>query len=440
MKITVYGAGYVGLVAAACFAEVGHDVLAVDPNPERLQALQQGRVPFVEAGLDALVAKGVTSGKLTFSDDPEVAAGHSTMHVLAVGTPSATDGSTDESQLISVAHAIGRGATGNVIVVIKSTAPVGAAERVIDEVRHEFSLRNVEFQAEVVVNPEFLRAGTSVKDFLEPDRVVVGGESQSAVAAVASLYTSFTSTERIFQMDLASAALVKYAANAMLATRISFMNELANLAELVGADIAEVQRGIGADPRIGGSYLQPGMGYGGSCLPKDVASLIAVGEAAGSTMGVIRAAAEANSLQAHRITEKLERHLGDLAGRTIAVWGLAFKGGTDDLRDAPSHTLIMDLVESGASVRAYDPAAGDAARRLYSEEGDVTIVTSLLAALEGADALAIAADWPEFRALPLPEIARALSERIVVDGRNLFAPKEAAAAGLTYSAVGRGDN
>jgi UDPglucose 6-dehydrogenase len=440
VKITVYGAGYVGLVAAACFAEVGHDVLAVDPNPERLQALQQGRVPFVEAGLDALVAKGVTSGKLTFSDDPEVAAGHSTMHVLAVGTPSATDGSTDESQLISVAHAIGRGATGNVIVVIKSTAPVGAAERVIDEVRHEFSLRNVEFQAEVVVNPEFLRAGTSVKDFLEPDRVVVGGESQSAVAAVASLYTSFTSTERIFQMDLASAALVKYAANAMLATRISFMNELANLAELVGADIAEVQRGIGADPRIGGSYLQPGMGYGGSCLPKDVASLIAVGEAAGSTMGVIRAAAEANSLQAHRITEKLERHLGDLAGRTIAVWGLAFKGGTDDLRDAPSHTLIMDLVESGASVRAYDPAAGDAARRLYSEEGDVTIVTSLLAALEGADALAIAADWPEFRALPLPEIARALSERIVVDGRNLFAPKEAAAAGLTYSAVGRGDN
>ena len=440
MKITVYGAGYVGLVAAACFAEVGHDVLAVDPNPERLQALQQGRVPFVEAGLDALVAKGVTSGKLTFSDDPEVAAGHSTMHVLAVGTPSATDGSTDESQLISVAHAIGRGATGNVIVVIKSTAPVGAAERVIDEVRHEFSLRNVEFQAEVVVNPEFLRAGTSVKDFLEPDRVVVGGESQSAVAAVASLYTSFTSTERIFQMDLASAALVKYAANAMLATRISFMNELANLAELVGADIAEVQRGIGADPRIGGSYLQPGMGYGGSCLPKDVASLIAVGEAAGSTMGVIRAAAEANSLQAHRITEKLERHLGDLAGRTIAVWGLAFKGGTDDLRDAPSHTLIMDLIESGASVRAYDPAAGDAARRLYSEEGDVTIVTSLLAALEGADALAIAADWPEFRALPLPEIARALSERIVVDGRNLFAPKEAAAAGLTYSAVGRGDN
>jgi UDPglucose 6-dehydrogenase len=327
-----------------------------------------------------------------------------------------------------------------VIVVLKSTAPVGAAERVIDEVRHELSLRNSGFQAEVVVNPEFLRAGTSVKDFLEPDRVVVGGENQSAIATVASLYTPFTPAERIFRMDLASAALVKYAANAMLATRISFMNELANLAEQLGADIAEVQRGIGADPRIGSSYLQPGMGYGGSCLPKDVASLIAVGEAAGATMGVIRAAAEANSLQAHRITEKLERHLGDLAGRTIAVWGLAFKGGTDDLRDAPSHTLISDLVESGSSVQAYDPAAGEAARRLYADEGDVTIVPSLLAALEGADALAIAADWPEFRSLPLSEISRALGEHLVVDGRNLFSPEDASAAGLTYAAVGRGEN
>jgi UDPglucose 6-dehydrogenase len=440
MKITVYGAGYVGLVAAACFAEVGHDVVTVDLNDERLKSLAEGRIPFFEPGLDALVARGIASRRLSFSNNPEIAAAHGEIQLLAVGTPSATDGSTDETQLISAAHAIGRGASGDVIVVVKSTAPVGAAERVIDEVRRELSVRGAGFQAEVVVNPEFLRAGTSVKDFLEPDRVVIGGENQSAVAAVASLYSSFTPTDKILLMDLASAALVKYAANAMLATRISFMNELANLAEHVGADIAEVQRGIGADPRIGSSYLQPGMGYGGSCLPKDVASLIAVGEAAGSTMGVIRAAAEVNSLQPHRITEKLERHLGDLAGRTIAVWGLAFKGGTDDLRDAPSHTLITDLVESGARVRAYDPGAGDAARRMYSEEGDVTIVTSLLSALEGADALAIAADWPEFREFPLSEIARALHQRIVIDGRNLFAPKDATAAGLTYSAVGRGDN
>ena len=440
MQIVVYGAGYVGLVAAACFAEAGNAVISVDLDKDRVAALRAGRVPFVEPGLDALVSSGIASGRLEFSSNPEEAAGRGTIHMLAVGTPAAFDGSTDESQLMAVAHAIGRGATGSVIVVLKSTAPVGAAERVIDEVRHEFSVRDVDYTAEVVVNPEFLRAGSSVRDFLEPDRVVVGGESQSAIATVASLYSAFTSADRILIMDLTSAALVKYASNAMLATRISFMNELANLAEVVGADIAEVQRGIGADPRIGSSYLQPGMGYGGSCLPKDVASLIAVGEVAGATMGVIRATAEANSLQAHRLTEKLERHLGDLAGRTIAVWGLAFKGGTDDLRDSPSHTLIADLVDAGAIVRAYDPAAGESARRHYHDEREVTIVSSLMETLEGADALAITADWPEFRSVPLTDIAARLSERVVADGRNLFSPKEAAAAGLTYSAIGRGDN
>ena len=440
MQIVVYGAGYVGLVAAACLAEAGNSVTSVDPDKDRVAALRAGRVPFVEPGLETLVTNGIASGRLEFSSNPEEAAGRGTIQMLAVGTPAAFDGSTDESQLMAAAHAIGRGATGSVIVVLKSTAPVGAAERVIDEVRHEFSVRDVDFTAEVVVNPEFLRAGSSVRDFLEPDRVIVGGESQSAIATVASIYSAFTSADRILTMDLASAALVKYASNAMLATRISFMNELANLAEVVGADIAEVQRGIGADPRIGSSYLQPGMGYGGSCLPKDVASLIAVGEVAGATMGVIRAAAEANSLQAHRLTEKLERHLGDLAGRSIAVWGLAFKGGTDDLRDSPSHTLIADLVDAGAVVRAYDPAAGESARRHYADEGDVEIVSSLLETLDGADALAITADWPEFRSVQLAVIASALKERIVVDGRNLFSPMDAAAAGLTYSAIGRGDN
>lgn len=440
MQIVVYGAGYVGLVAAACLAEAGNSVTSVDLDKDRVEALRAGRVPFVEPGLETLVTNGIASGRLEFSSNPEEAAGRGTIQMLAVGTPAAFDGSTDESQLMAAAHAIGRGATGSVIVVLKSTAPVGAAERVIDEVRHEFSVRDVDFTAEVVVNPEFLRAGSSVRDFLEPDRVIVGGESESAIATVASIYSAFTSADRILTMDLASAALVKYASNAMLATRISFMNELANLAEVVGADIAEVQRGIGADPRIGSSYLQPGMGYGGSCLPKDVASLIAVGEVAGATMGVIRAAAEANSLQAHRLTEKLERHLGDLAGRSIAVWGLAFKGGTDDLRDSPSHTLIADLVDAGAVVRAYDPAAGESARRHYADEGDVEIVSSLLETLDGADALAITADWPEFRSVQLAVIASALKERIVVDGRNLFSPMDAAAAGLTYSAIGRGDN
>ena len=440
MKLTVYGAGYVGLVAAACFADAGNEVLAVDADPKRLAELQTGQVPFVEAGLAALVQRGVTTGRLTFSGDPERAAAHAAIHFLAVGTPSAADGSTDESQLLAAAHAIGRGATESAIVVVKSTAPVGAAERVIDAVRHEFALRNLSYAAEVVVNPEFLRAGSAVRDFLEPDRVIIGGESPDAVATTASLYLPFVAPEKILHMDTASASLVKYASNAMLATRVSFMNELANLAEAMGADIDGIRRGIGADPRIGSRYLEPGMGYGGSCLPKDVASLIAVGEAAGVTMGIARAAAEANSLQPHRITEKLERHLGDLAGRTIAVWGIAFKADTDDLRDAPSHILIADLMEAGAIVRAFDPAAGQAARAHYGAASDVHITDSAIDALQGADALAIAADWHEFRTASLATIAQHLSEKLVVDGRNLFDPSAMSAVGITYCGVGRGDN
>jgi UDPglucose 6-dehydrogenase len=438
MKIVVYGAGYVGLVAAACLAEVGHEVVTVDLDGERLSLLQSGRTPFFEPGLDALLSQGVAAGRLSFSGEPEVAAAHGHVQILAVGTPSASDGSTDESQLLAAAHAIGRGAQGDVIVVLKSTAPVGAAARIIDEVRHEFDVRGVTFRAEIVANPEFLRAGSSVKDFLAPDRVVVGGESQEAVATVASLYTAFIPAERILQMDLASAALVKYASNAMLATRVSFMNELAMLAEALGADIEEVRRGIGLDPRIGSLYLSPGLGYGGSCLPKDVASLLATGEAAGVTMGVIRAAAEANALQPHRLIDKLERHLGDLADRTIAVWGIAFKGGTDDLRDSPGLVLISELLASGATVRAFDTLAASAARSAYAAEPNLHVVESLEASLEGADALVIAADSDEFRTVDPSKLLR-LTTRVVVDGRNLFDPEVMRAAGLTYSGIGRGE-
>ena len=440
MKITVYGAGYVGLVAAACFAEAGNEVLAVDPDPKRLASLKEGRVPFLEAGLDALVTKGISSKRLTFSGDPESAAAFSSMHFLAVGTPSPSDGSTDESQLIAAAHAIGRGAESNVVVVVKSTAPVGAAERVIDEVRHELSQRGVNFQAEVVVNPEFLRAGSAVKDFFEPDRVVIGGENKNAVTTVASLYTPFVEATKILVMDAASASLVKYAANAMLATRISFMNELANLCEVLGADVDGVRRGVGADPRIGSQYLSPGMGYGGSCLPKDVASLVSVGELAGVTMGVAQAVAEANSLQPHRVADKLERHLGDLAGKVIALWGVAFKSGTDDLREAPSRILISDLLMAGATVRAFDPGASSAANELYAKESSVTIVGSAIEALKGADALAIAADWPEFRSVDPAVITASLKETLVVDGRNLFDPEVMRLAGLIYCGIGRGSN
>jgi UDPglucose 6-dehydrogenase len=299
-------------------------------------------------------------------------------------------------------------------------------------------VRELKASVHVVVNPEFLRAGSAVRDFLEPDRVVVGGDDRASVELIASLYTGFTSSEQILLMDASSASLVKYAANAMLATRVSFMNELANLAEPLGADIEQVRRGVGADPRIGSLYLSPGMGYGGSCLPKDVASLMAAGEAAGVTMGVIRAAAEANALQPHRVVEKLERHLGDLAERTIAVWGIAFKGGTDDLRDSPGRALIADLLSSGASVRAFDPLAGSSARSIYTAEPNLQIVESLAASLEGADALAIAADADEFRTVD-PSLLRALSARVVVDGRNLFDPEVMRSAGLTYSGIGRGE-
>lgn len=439
MNITVYGAGYVGLVAAACFAKVGNRVLTVDPDPTRLASLSAGRVPFLEPGLDELVTSGINAGTLRFTGDPEAAAAHAEIHFLAVGTPSASDGSTDESQLHAAARAIGRGATSNVIIVVKSTAPVGASERVAEAVRVELSAREVAHKVDVIVNPEFLRAGSAVTDFLKPDRVVIGGDNPDAIARVRELYLPFATPEQVFSMDAASASLVKYAANAMLATRISFMNELANLSEALGADIEGVRRGLGADPRIGDQYLSPGMGYGGSCLPKDVASLIAVGEAAGVTMGVASAVAEANSLQPHRIAEKLERHLGDLADKTIALWGIAFKGGTDDMRDAPSKILIGDLLNAGARIRAYDPGAIEVARRAYQNISGVEIVESAQAALQGSDALAIAADWPEFRAVAPSNMLQALATPLVVDGRNLFDPGEMRAAGLTYCGVGRGD-
>jgi len=439
MRITVYGAGYVGLVAAACFAKSGNQVLAVDPDPDRLASLSRGRVPFLEAGLDELVASGIHAGTLKFSGDPEDAAAHADIHFLAVGTPSAPDGSTDESQLHAAAHAIGRGAVTDVIVVVKSTAPVGAAERVADVVRGEFKSRNVSHTVDIVVNPEFLRAGSAVEDFLHPDRVVIGGDNPAALDRIAQLYTPFTKPDQILTMDAASASLVKYAANAMLATRISFMNELANLSEALGADIDGVRRGLGADPRIGSQYLSPGMGYGGSCLPKDVSSLISAGEASGVTMGVARAVAEANSLQPHRLAEKLERHLGDLSGKTIAVWGIAFKGGTDDLRDAPSKILIDDLLVAGARVRAFDPGATNVARTLYKQSPAVEILEGAIDALRGADALAIAADWPEFRNFKPIDIFTSLKTPLVVDGRNLFEPAAMREVGLTYCGVGRGD-
>lgn len=436
--ITVYGAGYVGLVAAACLAEAGHSVTAVDVNPLRVAALGRGELPFHEPGLSELLARGIATGKLRFTSDGVAAAAGAEAIFLAVGTPAAPSGATDETQLIAAAAAAGAGATQDATLVIKSTAPIGAAERALEAAQHAATEHGSSCTFSVVVNPEFLRAGHAVHDFQQPDRVVIGGDEAVAVERIAALYGSFVADEKIVRTGLRSAAMIKYAANAMLATRVSFMNELANLAERVDADIEEIRRGIGGDPRIGAAYLEAGMGFGGSCLPKDAASLISVAEGLGVELGVIRATISANELQPHRLLEKLVRLGGPLQGRQISVWGLAFKDGTDDLRDAPSSVLIHDLLASGARISAYDPQAGESAQQLYQGEAAVTIYATAAEALNGAHALVITAGWPEFRSADLTKMAKELSSKIVVDGRNLFDPHAMAAAGLKYSGIGRG--
>lgn len=436
--VTVYGAGYVGLVAAACFAEAGHRVTAVDVDPGRVAALEAGRVPFHEPGLSDLLVRGVSSGRLRFTADGVAAAAEAEVIFLAVGTPPTADGTTDESQLVAAASAAGAGATRDFTLVIKSTAPIGAAERAQQAARAAVAQHGARHKIAVVVNPEFLRAGHAVHDFQHPDRVVVGGDDPAAVSAVVALYEPFGSQIKIVTTGLRSAAMIKYAANAMLATRVSFMNELANLAERVGADIEEIRRGVGGDLRIGAAYLEAGMGFGGSCLPKDAASLVAVGREAGVDLGVVRATLSANERQPHRLAEKLERLGGPIKGRRIAVWGLAFKEGTDDLRDAPSSVLIDDLVSAGATVAAYDPEAGDGARTRYAHTPHVEICSSAEAAIRAAHALVITAGWPEFRDADLRTVATAMAGDLVVDGRNLFDPQTAAAAGLRYSGIGRG--
>jgi UDPglucose 6-dehydrogenase len=434
----VYGAGYVGLVAAACLAEAGHQVTAVDVNPERVAALARGEVPFHEPELSNLVAKGVAAGNLHFTSDGIAAATNAEVLFLAVGTPPTPSGATDETQLIAAAAAAGAGATQDITLVIKSTAPIGAAERARAAAQEAIKERRAPYTVSVVVNPEFLRAGHAVHDFQHPDRVVIGADETAAIDRVASLYETFVPSDKIIKTGLRSAAMIKYAANAMLATRVSFMNELANLAEHVGADIEEIRRGVGGDERIGAAYLEAGMGFGGSCLPKDAASLISVAQSVGAELGVVKATLAANERQPHRLLEKLVRLGGSVKGRQIAVWGLAFKDGTDDLRDAPSSVLIQDLLRAGAKIRAYDPKAGEGARELYRAEMGVTICTTAKEAIDGAHALVITAGWPEFKRAEPMQLAALLTGRLVVDGRNLFDPQLMAAAGITYSGIGRG--
>ena len=439
MKITVIGTGYVGLVSGTCLAEVGNDVLCLDLDAEKIRILNSGGMPIHEPGLQEMVARNRTAGRLRFTTDVAEAVAHGLLQFIAVGTPPDEDGSADLQYVIAAARSIGRHMDGYRAIVDKSTVPVGTADRVRSAVAEELAARGVKTEFSVVSNPEFLKEGAAVEDFMRPDRIIVGAEDGRAIELMRQLYAPFQrSHSRLIVMDVHSAELTKYAANAMLATRISFMNELANLAEKLGADIELVRQGIGADPRIGYQFLYPGCGYGGSCFPKDVQALNRAARDAGGALRVLGAVAEANEFQQGVLGRKILGRLGeDLSGRRFALWGLAFKPNTDDMREAPSRRVIADLLARGASVCAYDPVAMDEARRIFGAEPRMAYAESPMAALDGADALVIVTEWKEFRSPDFGEMKRRLKAPLVFDGRNLYDPSQIRAAGIQYFAIGR---
>ena len=439
MKITVVGTGYVGLVSGTCLAEVGNDVLCLDVDANKIRILNEGGIPIYEPGLEAMVARNKAAGRLRFTTDVEAAVAHGTLQFIAVGTPPDEDGSADLQYVVAAARNIGKHMSGNKVVVDKSTVPVGTADKVRAASAEELKARGVAIPYSVVSNPEFLKEGAAVEDFMKPDRIVVGVEDAKATELMRQLYAPFQRNhERLIVMDVRSAELTKYAANAMLATRISFMNELANLAEKLGADIELVRRGIGSDPRIGFHFLYPGCGYGGSCFPKDVQALTRTARDAGQQLKVLQAVEDANEDQKHVLTGKIVKRFGEnLAGKTFALWGLAFKPNTDDMREAASRVLIADLLARGATVRAYDPVAMHEAQRVFGNEPRVAYADSPMAALDGADALAIVTEWKEFRSPDFDTIKAKLKAAVVFDGRNLYEPAQPRAAGLEYHAIGR---
>ena len=439
MIVIIVGTGYVGLVTGACLADMGNHVLCLDVDAGKVKALSAGRVPIYEPGLEAIVRRNHAAGRLDFTTDAAAAVAHGVLQLIAVGTPPGEDGSADMQYVLAAARAIGRHMSDYRVIVNKSTVPVGTADRVKDAVRKELEARGAKLPFSVVSNPEFLKEGAAVEDFMRPDRIIVGSDDERASALLRELYAPFQRNhERFMLMGVRSAELAKYAANAMLATRISFMNELANLAEAIGADIEEVRRGIGSDPRIGTHFLYPGAGFGGSCFPKDVKALQRIADEAGRKLRVVAAVEQANDAQKHRLGEKIRVRFGhDLGGRRFALWGLAFKPNTDDMREAPSLTLIDDLLSAGASVRAYDPVAAEQCRRILSGRTGVTIVDSAAAALEGCDALAIVTEWAEFRSPDFGALKKALKTPAIFDGRNLYDPTLMRELGFEYFGVGR---
>ena len=439
MKITIVGTGYVGLVTGTCLSEVGNDVLCLDTDARKIAILQAGGVPIHEPGLEPMIRRNEAAGRLRFTTDIAEAVAHGRVQFIAVGTPPDEDGSADLQYVLAAARNIGRLMSEAKIVIDKSTVPVGTADKVRSAIGEELGKRGQKIEFSVVSNPEFLKEGAAVDDFMKPDRIVVGAEDEQAIATLRALYAPFQrSHERLLVMDVRSAELTKYAANAMLATRISFMNELANLAERLGADIEHVRQGIGSDPRIGYHFLYPGCGYGGSCFPKDVQALQRTSQEHGQELQILAAVESVNDKQKHRLVDKIIERLGeDLAGRRFALWGLAFKPNTDDMREAPSRVIAEALAQRGATLRAYDPVAMDEARRVFGDASWLSYAESPMQALEGADALVIATEWQEFRSPDFERLANALREHLVFDGRNLYDPTQVKLAGIEYHAIGR---
>ena len=436
MNIAIVGTGYVGLVSGACFAEMGIDVTCVDINPEKIKCLLNGEIPIYEPGLDDLVKRNVEAGRLHFTTDLTTCLDNVEVVFSAVGTPPDEDGSADLQYVLEVARTFGRNIKKYTILVTKSTVPVGTAKKVKAVIEEELTKRDEQIDFEVASNPEFLKEGAAIKDSMSPDRVVVGVESDRAKKVMERLYRPFQMNNyRLYFMDIPSAEMTKYAANAMLATRISFMNDIANLCDLVGANVDMVRKGIGADTRIGSKFLYPGCGYGGSCFPKDVKALARTAREYGYTMGVIEAVEAVNERQKEIVVKKLQDKLGTLRGKTIALWGLAFKPETDDMREAPALVVIEKLLEAGASVKVYDPVAMDECRRRIGDR--VVYCKDMYDVVIDADALAVLTEWKEFRIPSWSVIKRVMKQPVLVDGRNIYSKDEVIAEGFEYAAIGK---
>ena len=444
MRVCIFGTGYVGLVTGTCLAEVGHDVVCVDVDAAKVEGLNNGIVPIYEPGLTPMVKANHAAGRLRFTTDAGAGIAHGDVLFIAVGTPPDEDGSADLQYVREVARTIGRHIDRPVVVVDKSTVPVGTADKVRATIDDELAARGAGIDFEVVSNPEFLKEGAAVEDCMRPDRIVIGTSSAAALDTLRRLYAPFNRNhERIVAMDVRSAELTKYAANAMLATKISFMNEIANIAEQVGADVEMVRKGIGSDPRIGWHFIYPGAGYGGSCFPKDVQALARTAAQHGVQPRLLEAVEAVNAAQKGHLFELMQRHydLGEdegLCGKTVAVWGLAFKPNTDDMREASSRRLLQQLWDAGATVRAFDPEAMAETRRIFGERDDLVLCDSAAAALEGADALAVVTEWKQFRSPDFARLKEALADAVLFDGRNLYEPAEVEAAGIAYYGIGRG--